>query len=314
MTILLCFIGFAVGMGLSAQTSINGRLRRSVLSPFLTSFISFTVSTLFITTLVLATTDSIIPDMALFETQPVWIWMGGLFGLTFLTGNILLFPKLGAVQTVIFPVLGQIVAGLIIDQFGLFNAPLAPVSLVKAIGMTLVLAGVSGVVLFSSKKNASQIPAKQHGIGLWGWRLLGIMTGACSAIQIAVNGQLGIVLHSSLHAAFISFIVGVTSLFIIVCIQHPRLQLKLPEGQTKNPWWMWIGGFLGALYVIGNAFISPKIGTGTTVVFGLLGLMTAGLIFDQTGLLQSPKHPVCLKQIIALASMFAGVCIIRLLT
>lgn len=138
------------------------------------------------------------------------------------------------------------------------------------------------------------------------------MTGACSAIQIAVNGQLGLALHSSLHAAFVSFIVGTLSLFMIVCIQHPKIHINTPDGCTKNPWWMWIGGFLGALYVIGNAFIGPQITTGTTVVVGLLGLMTAGLIIDQTGILQSPEKPVSYHQILSLCAMFGGVCMIRM--
>ena len=98
----------------------------------------------------------------------------------------------------------------------------------------------------------------------------------------------------------------------MVCIQRPKLQLAVPES-GKNPCWMWLGGFLGAFYVIGNAWISPQIGTGTAVVIGLLGLMSAGLVIDQTGILQSMKKPVCWQQIISLCIMFAGVCIIRIL-
>ncbi|MBO5753634.1 MAG: DMT family transporter, partial [Proteobacteria bacterium] len=48
MYILYLLTGFLVGMGLSMQTSINGRLRKSVKSPFLTSLISFSVSFFFI--------------------------------------------------------------------------------------------------------------------------------------------------------------------------------------------------------------------------------------------------------------------------
>lgn len=310
MTFLLCLIGFAVGMGLSIQTSLNGRLRQSVRSPFLTSFISFCVSAVFIAAAALIVLNSFVPDRFFFSSQPWWLWLGGLFGVTFLTGNILLFPKLGAVQTVIFPVLGQILAGLLIDQFGLFHAPASEITLLKLLGMFFVLFGVLGVVLFSNRKNNHA----QHNSGvLWGWRLLGILTGACSAVQIAVNGQLGIALNSSLRAALVSFIVGTLALFVIVCFQRPKLRAAVPDGCSKNPWWMWLGGLLGALYVIGNAYIGPKIGTGTTVVVGLLGLMTAGLVIDQTGLFQSPRKPVCLRQILSLGMMFVGVCVIRLL-
>lgn len=312
MIIIYYLTGFLVGMGLSMQTSINGRLRRSVGSPFLTSLISFLISTVFIFCLAFVQCESLWLPWDFIANQPVWIWLGGFFGCIFLTGNILLFPKLGAVQTVIFPVLGQICAGLLIDEFGLFHAPVSPLDVYKAIGALLVLAGVTGVVLYSHKNTMSvdgELRKAQN--SLWFWRFLGVCTGACSTVQITINGQLGLVLHSPIHAALVSFIVGSLSLFTMVCIQRPKLQICRPE-QGKNPWWMWTGGFLGALYVMGNAWISPKTGIGMAVVIGLLGLMSAGLLIDQTGMLGAVKKPVRWQQIVFLVLMFIGVCVIRL--
>lgn len=297
-------------MGLSVQTSVNGRLRQAVRSPFLTSLISFLVSLLFIGILVFIQVDAIVPDVSLFLEHPFWIWLGGFFGCIFLTGNILLFPKLGAVQTVIFPVLGQILFGLMIDQFGLFHAPNLPLTIPKLLGTLMVLSGVIGVILFSRKTARSAGPTNQDR-SIWFWRLLGIGTGGCSTLQITINGQLGVALHSAIHASLVSFIVGTISLLLMVCVQRPPLKVKQPS-EGKNPWWMWMGGFLGALYVMGNAWISPRIGVGTSVVVGLLGLMSAGLIIDETGILGSQRHPVSLRQVISLVVMFVGVCLIRL--
>ncbi len=308
--IAFLFIGFAVGMGLSFQTSINGRLRRSVVSPFLTSLISFALSTLFIAAIALFSFGTELALIDSFAATPWWMWIGGMMGFIFLTGNIVLFPKLGAVQTVIFPVLGQVLTGIVVDQFGLFHAPTAPLGFVKFVGTVLALGGVLGVVLCAQKNQVAAVQGSA--LKLWGWRLLGIATGSCSAVQITINGQLGLVLHSSILAALASFIVGTLSLLLIVCIQRPKLKVSLPEGENRNPWWMWLGGLLGATYVIGNAFISPQLGTGLTVVVGLLGLMTAGLIVDQTGILCSPRHPVRLPQILCLLTMLAGVALIRI--
>lgn len=49
------------------------------------------------------------------------MWFAGVFGVTLLTGNVLLLPKLGSLKTVIMPVTGQIVMGLLIDAFGWFG-------------------------------------------------------------------------------------------------------------------------------------------------------------------------------------------------
>ena len=42
-------------------------------------------------------------------------WVGGLLGVCFLTGNLLLLPRLGAALTVVMTVAGQIIMGVIID-------------------------------------------------------------------------------------------------------------------------------------------------------------------------------------------------------
>lgn len=44
---------------------------------------------------------------------------------------------------------------------------------------------------------------------------------------------------------------------------------------------MWVGGVLGALFIFGNAALVPQIGTGLTVVAGLLGSMLGSLIIDR---------------------------------
>lgn len=67
---------------------------------------------------------------------------GWAVGVVYLTGNILLFPKLGSVQTVIMPVLGQILAGLLIDNFGWFDSPQSTLTMTRFLGAILVLAGV----------------------------------------------------------------------------------------------------------------------------------------------------------------------------
>ncbi len=71
-----------------------------------------------------------------------WV-VGGLLGVTFLTGNLLLLPKLGATLTVIATVAGQIIMGVIIDTFGLFGATIHDFNLIKAIGVLLLIVGIA---------------------------------------------------------------------------------------------------------------------------------------------------------------------------
>ena len=65
----------------------------------------------------------------------------GLLGAFYVAASIILTPRLGAANTVTFIIAGQVLASMILDQFGLLNLLVYPVSLAK-IGAALVIAGV----------------------------------------------------------------------------------------------------------------------------------------------------------------------------
>ena len=64
-------------------------------------------------------------------------WVGGLLGVCFLTGNLLLLPRLGAALTVVMTVAGQIIMGVIIDTLGLLGA-----TFLKGVGIIILLFGI----------------------------------------------------------------------------------------------------------------------------------------------------------------------------
>lgn len=308
---LTILIGLIIGIGLPMQTSINSRLKVSVGSPFVASLISFSLGTLFLALITLLIDKSLLFPFNLFGKEPFWLWIGGLLGVIYLTSNILLFPKLGSVQTVIMPILGQIIMGLIIDNFGLFGSLVQPLNWSRIVGAILVVIGVIGAVSINQiivYRHKKFLPEKAN--NLWFYRLIGIVMGMYSATQTAINGHLGIVLNSSVKAAFVSFFVGTISLIIIVTIIHPNLSF---QKNKDTPWWIWLGGFIGALFVLGNVYLVPKIGTGLAVVIVLVGLIVGSLLIDQFGWFNSTKNPVTFAQIMSLLIMIFGVIIIRLL-
>ena len=143
-------LGFLAGVGLPIQTSVNTRLRKKVGSPFNAALVSFLVGLLFLSALLLVTGQGLHIPFAQLLNEPAWIWIGGICGVVFLTGNILLFPKLGGVQTVVLPVLGQILMGLTIDNFGLFYSQQTSFTAFRIADAVLVLLGV--VLVSTAKK------------------------------------------------------------------------------------------------------------------------------------------------------------------
>lgn len=111
-------IALIIGIASPLQTGVNTKLREHLGSPFLSAFVSFTVGTVFLYASFFLTKA----EPKIFESEIAWWgWLGGCLGVIFLTGNILLMPKLGSVQTAIYPIVGQMVMGLMIDHFRLFN-------------------------------------------------------------------------------------------------------------------------------------------------------------------------------------------------
>lgn len=308
-------LGFLAGVGLPIQTSVNTRLRKKVGSPYNASLVSFVVALLFLSALLLITGQGLHIPLAQLLNEPAWIWIGGICGLVFLTGNILLFSKLGGVQTVVLPVLGQILMGLIIDNFGLFYSQKTPLSVFRIAGAVMVILGVVLVSMAKENKTASEKLQKSESTTLWIWRAFGIFAGMLSATQIAVNGYLGKVLGSPIKASAISFTVGIIFLAIICIVLHFKngKSESFKNESAKNPWWMWIGGILGGLYILANVYLSRIVGTGMTVIILLIGSTTGGILVDHFGMFESPKKPINAQKILGVLIMILGAAAIKLL-
>ena len=249
--------------------------------------------------------------------EPVWIWFGGICSFIYVTGNILLFAKLGGTLAVILPVLGQILVGLVIDHFGFFYSLKTPISVFRIFGAVLVVAGV--VIVSLAKREAGKNNPKENAhADIWLWRIFGVLSGALSGVQTAINGHLGKVVDSPIKASAISFTVGLSCLCVI-CIGLRLMQGKCAVVQTrehmneKNPWWMWIGGVFGGIYVLANVELAEIFGTGLAVIIILIGLTTGGILVDHFGLFESPKKTMNVQKIVGICVMVFGATLIKLL-
>lgn len=321
---LQLLLGVFSGVITPVQTAVNTRLGRSVGSPLRASMVSFSVGLLSMLAIVLITGPyPLLPDTA--SSGPWWMWLAGVFGVTFLTGNILLLPRLGSLKAVIMPVMGQIAMGLLIDTFGWFGAQKLTISPLRACGTALALMGFLLAVVGANQrlggrdaagsgaridskdvKNPKDSKDTNRTFSVTMWSLAGVVFGMCSAIQTALLGRLGVALGSPAKASLVSFAVGLASLAIVVGLVDRTYSLgnALEKG---NPWWMWVGGLLGATLVMCNAYLSSAIGTGMTVMLVLLGQVGGGLAVDRFGLLGVPRKHVRAVQYIGVLLAAAGI-------
>lgn len=304
------YLGFALlgGFLLANQNPINADLRKIVGSPFLASGISNLVGSIFLGLITVITTQTLLPSWTFVSGHPAWIWLGGLLGGIFLTSNVLLFPRLGAVQTVILPILGQILMGSLIDHFGWFGALQIPLSALRIVGILITLLGVSIAVILPSLKSKS---VTQGATNLFVWRLWAIIVGAMSAAQQAINGRLGVLLENSAQAAFISFFIGFLAIFIVSLFIDKRLPKISDLKEAKI--WNGFGGFLGAMFVFATVLSVPQIGAGLTIMMGLIGQIVGSMLVSQFGFWRSGKYRIQISQIVGVLVMLAGIIVIKFL-
>ena len=146
-------------------------------------------------------------------------------------------------------------------------------------------------------------------MAIWGYLLFALVAGAMLPIQFGINAQLAAWLGSSVRAALVSFVVGSLSLLIVAL----AVARDWPSGErvSSAPWWVWLGGALGAFYVLGSIVTAPKLGAVTLFVMILAGQALASLVVDQFGLVGFEQHPINALRLAGVALLAAGVALVR---
>jgi len=139
--------------------------------------------------------------------------------------------------------------------------------------------------------------------------LFAFLAGAVLPLQAGINAQLAHWIHSPIRAAFVSFLVGTVALFVLsVAVWRP---LPSSDRIAGAPWWVWIGGLLGAFYVAGTVVTAPRLGAAT-----LIGLIVAGqgigaLVVDHFGMVGFAEQHVTPGRIAGMVLVVAGVTLVR---
>ena len=99
--------------------------------------------------------------------------------------------------------------------------------------------------------------------------LLAMAVGALLPIQVAMNMNLRATFRDPVLAALPNFLVGTA--LIAAYVLSTRTKLPSATALAQVPAWAWLGGLIGAAYVVGSLYLGPRIGATL-----LLALILAG--------------------------------------
>jgi transporter family-2 protein len=113
-----------------------------------------------------------------------------------------------------------------------------------------------------------------------------LATGAAISVQALANSRLRVALGTPVWAAIGQFLVGLVLLVIVA------LATRQPAPDTaalpRMPWWGWLGGGIGALFIVVSIVLTPRLGTALTLATITVGQTVSALVLDHYGLLGAP--------------------------
>ena len=139
--------------------------------------------------------------------------------------------------------------------------------------------------------------------------VIALLLGAGLAIQAGVNASLRTTLGHPLHATIVNFLVGLALVFATAA----AIGLKTPPPGNfgRSSPWMYLGGVLGAAYVLGATVLAPRLGAATLMALIVTGQLITATIIDHNGWLGFAGHPITPTRVIGAVLLVGGVILVR---
>jgi len=129
-----------IGACLALQPPINAVMGRTLGSPLLASVLSIAIS-LIVVVPVWLTVGQGAGDLGRVTALPWWVVVGGVIGVVFVAGSVIVAPVLGIALFFVCVVAGQLLGASVVDHIGAFGLPTKPIDAMKLVGLGLVLVG-----------------------------------------------------------------------------------------------------------------------------------------------------------------------------
>lgn len=228
------------------------------------------------------------------RNAPLWAWLSGLAGAFYVTSTILVTPAVGLTVVSASTIAGQLASALLVDNFGWLGFERRAINPVRVIGGAALLAAVLLVVRGGTQSNPQ-------------WPLAGVsfLGGAALTVGLGMSNTFRLYVRVPVAATLLNFAVGAVALLALTL--SGIFGTPDPQGLAQTPWWGWLGGLLGAVYVTALIIASPVIGASLTSAAVIAGQLAVALALDAWGLFGLATHPITPLRLVGLVVLAAGV-------
>ena len=138
---------------------------------------------------------------------------------------------------------------------------------------------------------------------------IAIFAGVMLPLQGAINAQLSTYLKHPLQTSFVSFLMGVFGVIIVLLILQPTLP-SLSEIK-QIPLHLYIGGFLGVIFVTTTFIMIPKIGATNMLAAAIAGQLIISVVIDHFGWFNVQVVNISIYRIIGILLLLSGLYFIQ---
>lgn len=142
---------------------------------------------------------------------------------------------------------------------------------------------------------------------LWFFTLI---VGALMPVQAILNTRLGRQIGGPLMGSLMSFCVGLICLLVLNLASNYSAVVQLKPA-TTSPWYIWLGGVLGAIFVGYITWVNQRQGVALTFALVVSGQIFVSLLIDHYGLLGSAIRTITLEKIAGAVLIIAGLILIK---
>ncbi len=139
--------------------------------------------------------------------------------------------------------------------------------------------------------------------------VIAALIGVALSFQPPINATMSRTVGSPLLAASISL--GI-SLFLVI-----MLWLSLGKGSgdisefRNTPWWVYVGGAVGVVFVAGSLIVAPVLGVSIFFVCVVAGQLLGATLIDQFGVFGLPVKSVNMMKVTGLGLVLLGAVLVQ---
>ena len=262
------------GVLIAAQSRINGALSEQMGDSLEAAIVSFSSGLLFVSLVALSRKDVRDGFREIFIAvkqvkMPLWTLAAGALGASFVAMQTYVVPIAGVALFTVASLAGQTGISLWVDKLGLSGGAKSLITKRRVIAAFITVIAV--VVSAWDRFSMSDFSITAIGLALF--------AGSWVGVQRALNGRINSFSNKSFATSLLNFMTGTSFLLFLLLLRSVFTDHSI-NNFTSGPWWMFLGGTVGVIYIALSAHIVQHLGVLEFTLFSVGGMLIGSLLID----------------------------------